>query len=395
MRHQRFFQMGLLGGAILLFSQFTYVHAESNLDAPVLAAHAKAAILMDAGTGTVIFAKNELAHLPIASVTKVMTMLLVFDALEKGQIHLQDQVRVSEHAASMGGSQIFLEPHETMTMRDLIKGIAMASANDATVAVAEHISGSEGEFVRQMNQKLTTLGLKNSHFKNTNGLPVAGHYSSAYDVAVMSRALLRYDGVTQFTSAYSDYLRKTSKNPFWLVNTNKLVRFYPGMDGVKTGYTSDALFCLSGSAKRGDFRVIAVVLGEPSTKVRNAEVTEMMNYAFTHYSAKAVYKKGQIVTLAPVHKGESEAVAVKATRAATILVKNGDKHPIGQVVTEINPLNAPVKKGQVAGYLTLMSEGQRIDRIPLVTTADIQRVTWLEMLGRSLHKLFVFGVKAQ
>ena len=282
---------GLAGGAILLLSQPVVYGAQSEELRPALAAHAKAAILMDAGTGTVFFAKNEHAHLPIASVTKVMTMLLIYEAIEKGQVRMLDNVRVSDHAASMGGSQIYLKPGETMVLSDLIKGIAMASANDAAVAAAEYIAGSENNFVMKMNEKAQHLGLRDSHFVNTNGLPAPQHYSSAYDVAMISRELMVHDGVTKYTGAYSDHLRKNTSHPFWLVNTNKLVHFYQGMDGVKTGYTSESKFCLSASAKRGDLRLIAVVLGEPSSAIRNAEVVEMLNYAFSEYSAKTVYKK--------------------------------------------------------------------------------------------------------
>ncbi len=384
---------GLAGGAILLLSQPVVYGAQSEELRPALAAHAKAAILMDAGTGTVFFAKNEHAHLPIASVTKVMTMLLIYEAIEKGQVRMLDNVRVSDHAASMGGSQIYLKPGETMVLSDLIKGIAMASANDAAVAAAEYIAGSENNFVMKMNEKAQHLGLRDSHFVNTNGLPAPQHYSSAYDVAMISRELMVHDGVTKYTGAYSDHLRKNTSNPFWLVNTNKLVHFYQGMDGVKTGYTSESKFCLSASAKRGDLRLIAVVLGEPSSAIRNAEVVEMLNYAFSEYSAKTVYKKGQMVTMAPVSKGESEAVAGIAKRSITQLYKKGEPNPMGQVMTEVYPLKAPVKKGQVIGQILVLQQGRTTARVPLLAIADVKPVTWWEMLGRSLHKMFLFGVK--
>ena len=384
---------GLAGGAILLLSQPVVYGAQSEELRPALAAHAKAAILMDAGTGTVFFAKNEHVHLPIASVTKVMTMLLIYEAIEKSQVRMQDNVRVSDHAASMGGSQIYLKPGETMVLSDLIKGIAMASANDAAVAAAEYIAGSENNFVMKMNEKAQHLGLRDSHFVNTNGLPAPQHYSSAYDVAMISRELMMHDGVTKYTGAYSDHLRKNTSNPFWLVNTNKLVHFYQGMDGVKTGYTSESKFCLSASAKRGDLRLIAVVLGEPSSAIRNAEIVEMLNYAFSEYGAKTIYKKGQVVTMAPVSKGESEAVAAIAKRSVTQLYKKGEPHPMGQVLTDVYPLKAPVKKGQVIGQILVLQQGRTTARVPLLAIADVKPVTWWEMLGRSLHKMFLFGVK--
>ena len=392
-KNSRLFIAGLAGGAILLFTQPIICSAQSESWQPTLAQHAKAAILMDAGTGTVLFSKNEHTHLPIASVTKVMTMLLIFEAIDKRQVHLYDTVRVSDHAASMGGSQIFLKPGESMTLSDLMKGIAMASANDAAVAVAEHVAGSEANFIRKMNDKAHQLGLHDSHFVNTNGLPAPQHYSSAYDVAIISKELLNHEGVTRFSGSFSDHLRKNTAKPFWLVNTNKLVRFYQGMDGVKTGYTSESLYCLSASAKRGDLRMIAVVLGEPSSVVRNAEVVEMMNYAFSQYSAKSVFKKGQVVTLVPVSKGESTAVAAIASRTVTQLIKKDETRPMGQVITEIHPLKAPVKKGQVVGHVVVLFQGRTTARVPLLAVADVQPVSWWEMLGRSLHKMFLLGVK--
>ena len=269
----------------------------------------------------------------------------------------------------------------------------MASANDAAVAAAEYIAGSENNFVMKMNEKAQHLGLRDSHFVNTNGLPAPQHYSSAYDVAIISRELMVHDGVTKYTGAYSDHLRKNTSNPFWLVNTNKLVHFYQGMDGVKTGYTSESKFCLSASAKRGDLRLIAVVLGEPSSAIRNAEIVEMLNYAFSEYGAKTIYKKGQVVTMAPVSKGESEAVAAIAKRSVTQLYKKGEPHPMGQVLTEVYPLKAPVKKGQVIGQILVLQQGRTTARVPLLAIADVKPVTWWEMLGRSLHKMFLFGVK--
>lgn len=220
-----------------------------------------------------------------------MTMLLIMEALDQGKIALDDKVRVSENAASMGGSQIFLEVGEEMTVKDLLKGIAIASGNDASVAMAEYIAGSEEGFVHMMNKKVEELGLKNTHFVNSNGLPENDHYTSAYDIAIMSRELLKYEKITEFTGIYEDYLRKDTDNPFWLVNTNRLVRFYEGADGLKTGYTSEAKYCLSATAKRGSLRVIAVVMGEPNTKTRNKEISQLLDFAFSQYKNEVIYQK--------------------------------------------------------------------------------------------------------
>lgn len=356
-----------------------------------LAQNAKSAILIDAMTGTVLFAKNEHARLPIASVTKVATLLLVMEALDRGQVRLTDPIRSSERAASMGGSQIFLQAGEQMTLRDMLKGIAISSANDATVAVAEHLAGSEGAFVQQMNERVHALQLRDSNFANSNGLPAPNHYSSAYDIAALSRELLRHDTVLQFTSVYSDYLRKHSQKPFWLVNTNKLVRYYRGMDGIKTGFTSQARFCLAASAVRDHLRLIAVVLGEPTAPMRNREVTELMNYGYSHYAAKVVYKKGQVAALAPVIRGQLQAVGVAPASDVALTVGKVDGKSIGEPVIRRNYLIAPVKKGQAAGAIALVRDGKTLASVPLYAIAAVDKVSWWEMLGRAMRSMLLFG----
>ena len=230
---------------------------------------------------------------------------------------------VSEYAASMGGSQIFLEPGEQMTVQEMLKGIAMASGNDASVAMAEKIAGSEENFVAMMNERAEQLGMKNTHFSNCNGLPVANHYTTANDIAIMSRELLKHEGITNFTGAYQDYLRKDSPKPFWLVNTNKLVRFYSGADGLKTGYTSEAKFCLSATAKRDNLRVVAVVLGEPNTKTRNAEVSKLFDYAFAQYMNYPLFKTGDSLGDFTINKGQVSTVPLVAKQNYSILMKKG------------------------------------------------------------------------
>lgn len=286
-----------------------------------LTPNAQSAVLMDADTGTVIAEKNKDTKLPPASITKIMTMLLIMEAIDKGNIKMDEKVRVSEYAASMGGSQIFLEPGEEMTVQEMLKGIAMASGNDASVAMAEKIAGSEENFVQMMNERAQQLGMKNTHFSNCNGLPVANHYTTANDIAVMSRELLKHEGITKFTGAYQDYLRKESPNPFWLVNTNKLVRFYSGADGLKTGYTSEAKFCLSATAKRDNLRVVAVVLGEPNTKTRNAEVTKLFDYAFAQYTNYPLFKSGDSLGNFTINKGQVSTVPLVAKQNYSILMK--------------------------------------------------------------------------
>src|SRR5690625_4127314 len=215
-----------------------------------------------------------------------MTLLLIMEAIENEELSLDETIRISENAASMGGSQIFLGAGEEMTVHDLLKGIAIASGNDASVALAERISGSEEAFVQEMNDKVTELGLENTHFQNASGLPADNHYSTSYDMAMIAKELLKYETITDYTSIYDDYLRKGEENEFWLVNTNKLVKFYPGVDGLKTGYTNEAKYCLTATAMKDDMRVIAVVMGADTIKERNASVSSLLDYAYNHFETQ-------------------------------------------------------------------------------------------------------------
>ncbi len=298
------------------------VPAKQGVD---LAPNAVSAVLIDRDTGTILYEKNGHKSLPPASITKVMTMLLIMEALDRGELKMTDKIRTSEYAASMGGSQIFLEPGEEMTVNDMLKGIALASGNDASVAMAEHLAGTEEAFVKKMNERAKQLGMDDTVFKNANGLPVAGHVSSAHDIALMSRELLKHEEITKYTGLYQDYLRKDSKKPFWLVNTNRLVRFYTGADGLKTGYTSEAKFCLTATAKRGNMRAISVVMGEPDSKIRNQEVSAMLDYAFNQYDSQPLYKEKQVVKTVRVGKGKQETVDVVVPYRFSMLVKKGEK----------------------------------------------------------------------
>ena len=354
-----------------------------------LAPNARSAILIDADTGTVMFEKNSNERLAPASITKVMTMLLVMEALDRGEIKLDEPVTVSEHAASMGGSQIFLEVGEQMSVGDMLKGVAMASANDASVALAEKIAGSEDMFVQRMNERAKQLGLANTHFANTNGLPASQHYSSAQDIAMMSLELLKHEDVTQYTGKYQDYLRNDSPKPFWLVNTNKLVRFYDGADGLKTGYTSEAKFCLTATAKKDSFRVIAVVLGEPNPKTRNAEVTQLFNYAFSQYTNMPLYEAGAPLGDVTVSKGKLETIPLTAKHRYSVLLKKGDdtaniRH---ELVLDEN-LKAPIAIGQRLGKLVVYKQDEAIAEFEVQSPMAVDKAGLWTMLRRSAGKLF-------
>lgn len=369
---------------------FVYAQEEVSSATAGLAPHARSAILMDAETGHVIYEKNTNEKLPPASITKIMSMLLIMEALDEGKITWEDKVSTSEFAASMGGSQIFLEPGEEMTVSDMLKGIAMASGNDATVAMAEKIAGSEPLFVEQMNARAKQLGMKNTHFANTNGLPAKDHYTTAYDIALMSRELLKHEQITEYTKKYEDYLRKDSDKPFWLVNTNKLVRFYNGVDGLKTGYTSEAKYCLSATAKRDDFRVIAVVLGEPDTKTRNAEVTAMFNYAFSQYMNVPILNKGELMGTVDVVKGKKETMTLTAERRYSLLVKKGEVKDGSELRHELvmnGPLKAPLEKGQPIGKLVVYHGDKVAAEFEVVSPGDVGKAGWWTFFKRTLSKV--------
>ena len=355
-----------------------------------LAPNARSAILLDADTGTIIYEKNSHDKLPPASITKVMTMLLTMEAISDGRLKWQDKVRTSDYAASMGGSQIFLEPGEEMTVDEMLKGIAMASGNDASVAMAEKIAGSEEEFVKMMNEKAAELGMKDTHFANCNGLPVENHYSSAHDIALMSRELLKYPEITKYTGAYQDYLRKDTEKPFWLVNTNKLVRFYSGADGLKTGYTSEAKFCLSATAKRDGLRTVAVVLGAPDTKTRNNEISRMFDYAFSQYTMKSIYKKGETLGTVKVSKGAAPQIQLQAEQDYNVLIKKGGKNAeLRYELTLPKSIKAPVAAGQVIGKLSVYQGDLLVKEFELKAPQEIKKAGWWKLFKRTTGKLFM------
>jgi len=363
--------------------------ANSSNSGPALAQNAVSAVVIDAESGTVIFEKNSHQKLPPASITKVMTMLLVMEAIDQGKLKLTDMVTTSERAASMGGSQIFLEVGEQMSVEEMIKGVAMASGNDASVALAEKLAGTEDHFVAMMNERAAQLGLKNTHFMNSNGLPVENHYSSAYDIAVLSRELMKYELIRSFTGKYQDYLRKDSEKPFWLVNTNKLVRFYDGADGIKTGYTSEAKFCLSASAVRDGMRLIAVVMGAPSTKVRNAEVTQLLDYSFAQYMNYPLIKKGDLIGTLQIEKGMESKVDVIAPQPFSVLVKRGSNtEEIHYELDMDESVKAPVVQGQPIGKLMIYQGDSLMKEYELLAPATIERSSWWKLLKRSTKSLF-------
>ncbi|WP_035425802.1 D-alanyl-D-alanine carboxypeptidase family protein [Halalkalibacterium ligniniphilum] len=352
-----------------------------------LAKDASSAIVIERDTGKVLFEKNGHEKLPPASMTKIMTMLLIMEAIDYGKLSYEDKVRTSERAASMGGSQVFLEAGEEMTVRDMLKAIAVASGNDASVAMAEHLAGTEEEFVALMNERAKELGLKNTHFINSNGLPAENHYTTAYDLAMISKELLKYEEITTFTGIYEDYLRKGTENEFWLVNTNKLVKFYPGVDGLKTGYTREAMYCLTATAEKNDMRVITVIMGAPSPKERNAQVTEMLDYSFSQFATHKLFDKDHVMANVKIRKGNKHEVAVLTSEPVSILTKKGEKIDDVTERVEFNAeIRAPIKKGEQLGTLFVEKNGEVLTETPLVASEDVADASWWILFKRVFEK---------
>lgn len=353
-----------------------------------LAPDVNSAILLERDTGKVLYEKEVHQQLPPASMTKIMTLLLTMEALDKGDLTVDEKIRISENAASMGGSQVFLGAGEEMSVNDLLKAVAVASGNDASVALAERISGSEEAFVQKMNEKVEELNLENTQFQNSSGLPAKDHYSSTYDMAIIAKELLKYEEITDYTSIYEDYLRKGEENEFWLVNTNKLVKFYPGVDGLKTGFTNEAKYCLTATAKKDDMRVIAVVMGAETVKERNASVSQMLDYAFNHFETKKLYDKGQKITRMQLLKAETEHVDVVASESISTLHKKGES--LENLTTEINmdtSFDVPMKKGEQVGELVVKNNDKVLSTTSLVIAEDLEEATYFTLLKRSLKQL--------
>jgi len=381
-------RFALMMAGILFFTSVGSTISYAEEKGVQLAENAKSAILIERDTGSILYDKNIHEKLPPASMTKIMTMLLIMEAIDKGQLTLDEKVRTSEYAASMGGSQIFLEPGEVMTVDELLQGIAIASANDASVAMAERIAGSEEAFVKMMNDKAKELGLKNTKFQNPTGLPADDHYSTAYDMAIMAKELLKYEKITNYTGKYESYLRADSDDKFWLVNTNRLVKFYPGVDGLKTGYTNEAKYCLTATAEKNGMRVIAVVFGAPTTKERNAQVSKMLDFAFSQYQTKPIYKKNQEVAKTNVSKGDKRKVTAITGESVSILSKKGeDMKNVEKNVVLSKELHAPIKKGDAIGKLVLKKNGKVLSESELVAGEDINQASWWVLFKRSFSML--------
>ena len=359
------------------------VKADDNTLIP----NAKSGVLMEESTGKIIFEKNKDEKVAVASMTKMVAQILILEAIEKGQIKWTDKVTASANASSMGGSQIYLSTGETLTVEEMMKGISMASANDATVAMAEFLKGTEIDFVKEMNKKVKELGLKNTQFKNCTGLDEEGHYSTAYDMAVIARELLKHEDILKFSSKYEDYLRVNTPNKFWLVNTNKLVRFYEGADGLKTGHTDAAKYCLAATAKKNDMRLIAIVLGEEVSKVRNSETMALLDYGFNTYGLQIVKKKNETVKTERIEKASTKKIEYTPIYDIGILSKKSDTKKKYSYDIKITKNNLPIIKGEVVGKIKIKDGNNVVGEGDLTVKKSTKKLSYLVLLKNTIYDI--------
>ncbi|AIS52406.1 D-alanyl-D-alanine carboxypeptidase DacF [Thermoanaerobacter kivui] len=357
---------------LIIMSSFVF---NNSVYADNLNLKSKSAILIDANTGQILYEKDSHKILPPASVTKVMTLLLAIEAIDSGKIKITDKVVTSKHAYDMGGTQIYLEIGEEMTVDDLMKAIAMNSANDASVALAEYIAGTEENFVEMMNKRAKELGAKNTNFKNASGLPEEGHVTTVYDMAMISRELVKHQSIFKYLTNKLDSLRG---GKFSLINTNKLLWRYKGADGIKTGSTSEALYCLTATAKRGDTRLIAVVFGAPDSETRFNETAKLLDYGFANYETLKVASKGQVFGNVRVLKGKQDTIAAISQQEEYVLIRKGESK---NIKTEINLnkfIQAPVNKDKKIGTVKVLQDGKVIKTFDLYPQQEVLRSNLLE-----------------
>lgn len=377
---------------LLLSIIFMFVPITIKAETVDLAPNATSAIIIEASTGTVIYNKNEHEKLAPASMTKMMGLLLIMEQIEKGNLKWDEKVTASANASSMGGSQIFLETGEQMTVEELVKGISIASGNDAMVAMAERIAGTEEAFVELMNKKASELGLKNTNFKNCTGLDAENHYSSANDMALIAKELVKHDKILEFSGTYEDYIRQGTDKSFWLVNTNKLVRFYQGVDGLKTGYTTTAGYCLTATAKKDGMRIITVVMNEPDSATRNSETTAMLDYGFNMYGMEQLLNKDNVLGKIKVDLGEKEYVEVVPKEEVNILNnKNSDKRNVTYKV-ELNNIKAPIAAGDTVGKINVIENNKTIMTVEVTVKENVDKVNIFISYLRNLKDIVIGNI---
>lgn len=355
------------------------------------APNGKSAILVDNLSGKVLYEKNADEKLAPASMTKLASMLMVMEAIDNGNLKFEDKVTISEEAANMGGSQVFLQAGEVYTVYDLLKSVAIASGNDAVVALAEKIGGSQSGFVDMLNKRLKEIGATNTNFVNAHGLDAEGHYSTARDMSIIARELLKHPKILEFTSIYEEYLEKNDGSRIWLVNTNKLVRFYDGVDGLKTGFTKTVGYCLTATASKNNFRLISVVMGEDTSENRSSDIVKMLNYGFNTFKINIIKTKGESLGKVRVEKGKQDKANIVLLNDATEILKNTDPVTEYNFNLKVNKIKAPVKVGDIVGTAEIIdSEGNIVDEVDVTVEKDIKKANILDYMLRNL-KTIGFG----
>ena len=380
---------------LLVFSQVFAAPASSEQKtSSTMAETARSYILMEESSGKVLLEKEADTPYPPASITKIMTLLLINEAIAQGKINWDDTVTISEHAAHMGGSQVFMEPEEEQTVRDLVKCICIASANDAAVAMSEYVAGSEEQFVQMMNDKAKELGMNNTVFKNACGLHVEGHVSTARDIAIMSRELVKnYPEITKVVTTWMDSIvhrTRRGESEFVLSNTNKMLKWYSGITGLKTGYTPEAKHCVSATATRDNMGLIAVIMGAQDGKIRFREAAQLLDYGFANYKVKMGPEMGTIIGSVPIKKGTAETLDVATDETKGFVVPKGGSN--AELTYEIaytrNPVIAPVKKGDVVGSVTYYLGGETVGEGNIVAASDMDKATLKQMLPYMAKRFF-------
>ena len=372
---------------LILIMVFAALHPEPGF---AFSIDARATVLMDPLSGKVLFDQNKDRRWPPASVTKVMTMLLIMEAVDSGRVKWSDPIRTSAVAAGMGGSQVYLREGEEFTLAEMFKAIAVVSANDASTAVAEHLYGSDRDFIEAMNQKAQAMGLKNTNFVNETGLPDPNHYSSAYDLAVISRELLKYPEVLKYTSIWMDTFRN---GEFQLRNTNELIRLYRGADGLKTGHTEEAKFCLAATAKKDNLRLLSVILGADSDAKRVSETRRLLDYGFRNYQWEVIKKAGQELGKVYLKTARPEMVPVELKEDFGVLVGRGREKLVETKLIPVAKPRFPIKAGGKVGLLKAIYQGEVLAETPVYTTREVKKANfivrgwrWIRDLIRSLLK---------
>lgn len=352
---------------------------------------AKSAILMEASSGKVVYEKNSHEKFAPASVTKVMTMLLAIENVDNGKMTLNDKITASENAKKMGGSTMLLDTGEIRTVEEILKGIAIASGNDAAVAMAEYLGGSEDGFVQMMNKRAKELGMNDTNFKNCTGLPVQDHYTTAYDISIMSRELLRHPKILKYTGTYMDNISEGRKSPIELVNHNKLVRFFKGCDGLKTGYTSEAKYCISATATRDGVRMLSVIMGAPTYKIRNRDASMLLNFGFSKFESKKLAQKDQDITKINLDKNGEKFFILRAKQDLSIVVPRGSKEEVERRIT-LDEKKKRYNKDEVVGKCEYYIDNEKLGEIEVYSDRDVRRFNLLENIKFNLKNLFKNGV---